>query len=75
MARLSSATFGRESLETPLPAAGTLSDVHNPAAGVDFRRAVRRTDTTADHATPSLTFSGKCGDGARSLGTSSRGLF
>jgi hypothetical protein len=40
----------------------TLFDAYNPAAVAELEHAVRGTDTTADHATPSPPFAGKSGD-------------
>jgi hypothetical protein len=39
-----------------------LFDTHNPAAVVELEHAVRGTDTTADHATPSPPLALKSGD-------------
>jgi acetyl esterase/lipase len=61
-----SATLGRGKLEMLQPAAVSicrkLSNAQNPAAVAELEHAVHGIDTAADYATPSSSFTGKCGD-------------
>jgi hypothetical protein len=72
-------TLSTERLETAYSTAAAnrkmLFDTHNPVAVVELEHAVCGMYTTADHATPSPPFTGKCVTKAQLPGTTSMGLF